>query len=554
MYFNHAFRKTLLAAPTTSGGAALLTTTTTTTTGNLLAGQLGIYDKNYGYLAVSTAGTSIPFYIVQGSYYKNSGYSDKIGSHGGYQESVKSKMINPKYISRIFWIAAKAPQQQVVQIPVSAGLDADVTYRLRVDAKGSPALRFLSHNIYRVLDAYTGPLNATNPTFQKDPIATLINWKDNLNNSPYFNQLVQARVYSYATGVSLGSGLTYTVANNTDGTTTMELTAGYITSSAVAVGMRVTGTNIPANAFVTAFTSTSALTIKFPTVSSFTTSTVAVSTALKFWYDLYNNGGSGIVAPTVSSTKTYITGTTVETGATTATGTTASAQMYAPLADATGFSYSAGQEPFLELTSAYVETKFGNPTFTVTDNYDLEPLKIIASVMDDSGNPNPVIPIGYQATRSVQATIGEAGIATVLQTAIQTQGSGETVLRELILTGRYRQEAFGDGTNIDQFRMREIEANPGVLDMMSVTNRNKLYNKLCILHNVPRFNNPTAVFDNDQYLIEIAVPNTVPLSEFITGSVSNGIISSSSSMGTKYGDYIAESAYVAGGAQFVEII
>ena len=280
-------------------------------------------------------------------------------------------------------------------------------------------------------------------------------------------------------------------------------------NTSVAVGMRVTApslTTFPANAFVTAYTSGSSLTITFPTNSTtYASSAIPSATPLLFWYDLYNNGGNGVVAATVAGTATYITGTSVTTGATTATGTTAAAQMYAPLADAASFSYTSGQEPFIELTSAYAETKFGNTTFTVTDNYDLEPLKIICSVMDDSGNPNPVLPIGYQATRSVQATIGAAGIATEIQPAVQAQGSGETVLRELILTGKYRQEAFGDGVNIDTFRMREIEANPGVVNMLSLTNRNGLYNRLCILHNVPRFNNPTGVFDNDQYLLKVVL-------------------------------------------------
>ena len=50
----------------------------------------------------------------------------------------------------MFWIQAKAPQQQVVQVPVSAGLDADTTYRLRIDVKGSPALRFLDRKSTRL--------------------------------------------------------------------------------------------------------------------------------------------------------------------------------------------------------------------------------------------------------------------------------------------------------------------------------------------------------------------------------------------------------------------
>jgi hypothetical protein len=34
-------------------------------------------------------------------------------------------------------------------------------------------------------------------------------------------------------------------------------------------------------------------------------------------------------------------------------------------------------------------------------------------------------------------------------------------------------------------------------------NRNNLYTRYYLLHNVPRFNNPTSTFDNDQYLLEV---------------------------------------------------
>jgi hypothetical protein len=34
-------------------------------------------------------------------------------------------------------------------------------------------------------------------------------------------------------------------------------------------------------------------------------------------------------------------------------------------------------------------------------------------------------------------------------------------------------------------------------------NRNVLYTRYFIQHNVPRFNNPTSTFDNDQYLLEV---------------------------------------------------
>ena len=565
-----------------SGGTAtgLATSTllgaTATATGDLTAGQLGIYNQNFGAINYTTAADKTPFYLVQGSYYKNSGYSDKIGSHGGYQESVKSKMINPKYISRIFWVQSKLPVQQVVQIPLTAqsgstnvGLNADTTYRLRIDVKGSPALRFLSHNIYRVMDTYTGPLNAINPTFLKDPVATLVDFKEQLTMSPYFNQLVQARAYKLS---YLGTGST-TVGTITT-TSAVLSNANFTTANGVAIGQRVTGPSIPANSFVTAFTSGTSATISFPAQSVAPTIATITGTApsvVKFYNDLYGSNGGYVTpytniavtsgqqptyvgqTPYIPGSSAYTTGTSQTAGtATGATivantaGTSIGAIIYQPVADAASFTTDA----FLELTAAYLETKFGNPTFTISDNYDLEPLKIIASLMDDSGSTTVVAPIGTAAAQ----TIGEAGIATVAQASSMAQGTGETVLRELILTGRYRQEAFGDGTNIDQFRMREIEANPSVLSMMSVANRNALYNKLCILHSVPRFNNPTGVFDNDQYLIEVAIPNTLTVDKLFNTATytSGGTITGAAGGGL--GDYILEASITAGGVQYAEMI
>lgn len=674
MYFSHAFRKTLLAAPTSAGGSTL-DVASSGTTATLTAGRIGLYDRSYAVITTSTAGSAAPFYIVQGSYYNQGGYSDKIGAHGGYFESVKSKMINPRYISRIFWVAAKAPVQQVVQIPLTAqsgstnvGLNAETTYRLRIDAKGSPALRFLSHNIYRVMDSYTGPANATNPTYLKDPVATLVDWKEQITMSPYFNQLVQARAYVYkATPYVTFGSITAGTAPSTVGTAVATITSSNTTGS-IYVGQRITGGGLPVNSFVTATTAisgvaasggtwgsitttsmvysgatiggfvvgtfpvgtpvtgtgipvgsyvsagsgTTTITITYPqqasapsapsttvTVSGISAFTISypyqpngtpsltnssATTNIKVYNDVYGvNGGyttpyTNIAAtsgqmptyvgqtPYIPGTSAYSTSTNTYPGLAQTTGTatlpsgstitaastvaaaSSGAHVYTAAADAASFTTDA----FLELTAAYLETKYGNPTFTITDNYDLEPLKIIASLMDDSGNPVVTAPIGTAAAQ----TISVAGIATEVQAAVQAQGTGETVLRDLILTGKYRQEAFGDGTNIDQFRMREAEANPGVLNMMTVANRNTLFNKLCILHNVPRFNNPSTTFDNDQYLIEIAVPNTVPITQFFSGAsyTSGGTIAGGAAVGTAFGDYILESSYAAGGAQFAEMI
>jgi hypothetical protein len=87
----------------------------------------------------------------------------------------------------------------------------------------------------------------------------------------------------------------------------------------------------------------------------------------------------------------------------------------------------------------------------------------------------------------------------------------------MILDGRYLQNAYPDSTRVDSLRMREIEADPA----LATINRNGLYDQVLILHSVPRFNNPTGTFDNDQYLLKIHVPagtTTTALTNYIIAS------------------------------------
>jgi len=369
MYFPNAFKKAFLVGPNGLDGSAVALATSGTTAG-LAAGELGVFNAST-YAALTTAGTA-PFIIAQGSYFT----SDKIGPvHGGYQESVKSKTINPKYISRVFKVASKTAQNQVVEVSISNVLE-DVTYRLRVDLKGSPALRFLSHNIYKTLDAYTGCAAGDTPAVI-DPTKVAIAWAKQVNESPYLGKFISVAVKD---------------------------TAGNIVD--------------PAD------------------------------------YDTF----AGISATSSNVAK-------------------------------------------LVITVAYVESKFGNATFTPTDNYDLQPLQIYTSFRDDSGEPCAINGITSQET----------------QEARQASGVGETVLREMILDGRYRQEAYPDGGHVDSLRMREIEANPG----LATIDRNGLYDQVMVLHNVPRFNNPSSTFDNDQYLVVINVPagtSTTEITNFIVNS------------------------------------
>ena len=460
-------------------------------TAALTAGQIGFFNPN------GTAVQSVsaqPFIIAQGSYFN----SDKISpALGGYKESVKTKTINPKYVSRVIKITAKQALQNVVQVPVTCGLACDSTYRLRIDVKGSPALRFLSHNMYRTLDSYTGCCSTVDPTLQKDPVPTLLNWADQINLSPIFNTMVQARVYKLAVTTS------NTAAAATSVSTTQ---ATFIPSSftSIALGQKVVGTGIPANSFVTTITGTSSITITFPAQQ--TAPTIAASVSVKYYNDLY----SGAIGTVQAGAIVYIPGTGTETGvggsAVVSGGvqTGAVAAVYTAITDAASFTVDA----HLELTAAYIETKFGICTFTPTDKYDLEPLLIYTSLTDESGDPCAVN--CFTGTQNLND-------ATVIQAPIQASGIGETVLRDMILSDRYLQLAYPDSARVESLRMREIEQNPALANI----SRTSLYDQVMVLHSVPRFNNPSGTFDNDQYLLVFHVPtgtSTVGLTNYIVGA------------------------------------
>jgi hypothetical protein len=89
-------------------------------------------------------------------------------------------------------------------------------------------------------------------------------------------------------------------------------------------------------------------------------------------------------------------------------------------------------------------------------------------------------------------------------------GFGEQVVRDLILAESYLQNFFH--TDI---RIREITQGDQILNSVS---RNALYTRYYILHSVPRYNNPTGTFDNDQYMLEVISTGTNAAFELTMGT------------------------------------
>ena len=420
MLFPHAFKKVFTPA---TAASTLTAAANGTNTSALTAGQIGIFDAKT-YLAATSGNIGAkPFIIAQGSLYAY----DKIGpNQGGYKESVKSKVINPKYVSKYFKIAAKSPLNQIVKIDATgATILSDKTYRLRLDVKGSPALRFLSHNLYKTLDAFSGCDTVVGTTNTVDPTTILLSWKNQITESPILKDFIAPKVWKKVAS---------TTSTATSTTTVIAVTA----ATGIVAGQKVVGIGVPVG--------TTVVSINSLNVTVSTAVNIASAAALKFY--------------TEAVTGTYVAETVAGTIATVDT--------------------------HMDITTAYVETKFGNATFTVTDKYDLEPLFVYASFVMDSGEPCDIAGVTYSIT----------------QDPVQASGVGETVLRDLILSMRYEQNVFHDSMNVNDLRMNEIEGHPA----LGAISRSGLYDQICLLHNVPRFNNPSSTFDNDQYLLVVAVP------------------------------------------------
>ena len=444
MYFPNAFRKSFLPSSTTlasSGG-----------TDALAAGQIGFFDaKSYQVVSAQAA----PFILAQGSYFA----ADKIGPvHGGYKESVKSKVINPKYISRLIKVTSDAAQNQIVSVdPSAATIYSNNTYRLRLDVKGSPALRFVSRNLYDTLDGFSGCDTVAGTTNTVDQNVVLLSWKDQVNESLLLKEFVQAKVWNLTTA---SVAIDPTAASATIVVANADRTSFQVGEKVVHASLAGASYVVTVGAADSASSGNANIVLSKAAVSS-------------------TNGNAKIYSEIATST-------------------------YAPVVSSAND--IAAVDSHIEITAAYVETKFGACTFTPTDFYGLEPLFIYTSFVEESGDPCTV----------------NGFVSAELQAPKQASGLGETVLRELILDGRYLQNAYPDSSRVDSLRMREIEADPA----LNTVTKSALYDQVLILHNVPRFNNPSSTFDNDQYLIVVHVPTGTA-----TTSITNFIVSSASAAG-----------------------
>lgn len=458
-YFPHAFKKMLVATSATTPPFPTDVVNTPADTLGLTAGQVAIVDSktnspidttNVPAIYGAGAGEFSQVYLAQGSFYTN----DKIGPfHGGYQETVKSKGINPKYVSQFYVTEPADAVNEVVEVCTNeCQIDCDTVYDLRIDIKGSPVLRFLTHNLYQTL-SYKTPCcdDAANPI---DPMLVLLGWADQINGgnsiftngsgnatSPFLNQFIQAVVWFNAGDPGVNVATSGVGAVN-------EITLSAALTGAEA-GDRITidGVVYYIETIDGPLTTLTLVDINGTPVDTAAASLVVVT-----------------LLETVETSETYTA--VVGAGATAVNGC-------------------------IQILGAYVDTVFGDCSFNPKDHFEKEPIKIYASAASYANNSNDL------GDNRCEVSCFEI---TRTQEAVQGKGYGETLVRELILVKGYRQENWYDDPRMREVTLDTVLSSSGGTPEIARAGSYVVYH---ILHSIPRKSNPSGTFDNDQYLVKI---------------------------------------------------
>ena len=517
-YFNHAFRKAFLATgPTQTAvpitnplGASLGTVTTSNgylnTAGfpayslNQLSaltvatygtahtgttdGYIGWFDASTN-LSVVTPSTCCNLYLAGSAIYSN----DKIGPlAGGYQETNKSKMINPKYVSRFYSMAPCLPQNNVIHVGSTywtAG-GGVVTGSITTPGVGYAPNSATAAAVETVTVTGTGSglILAITIAAGVPTVTDIINPGKGYANGDTVTIVSPTGTPGTLAVYTVG---TVTAAHPQTGCgATYECCKEFLCGETYSLRLDVKGS--PALRFLNhnAYATVDAYTGCCPDGAIAPTAVDSTIVMIAWANAIVNNP---IVSPFIQPVVQDEDGVLWYAPGTSAAFLTANGadtwNNYVP------GTHTAGDCAGLILNGAYVDTRFGDCTFQISDFYEKEPVKLYASEVDYNGDP-----CAFETLCVVTECEG-----------LQVQGLGETVLRELALSESYRQNFLAT-----DLRIREITQGNQIV---SAIDRGATYHRYVLIHNVPRFNNPTGVFDNDQYALTIF--STGKMSAFFDG-------------------------------------
>ena len=467
-YFNHAFRKTFVG---TEGFNPNGLTGQLGTPGNTLqGGEFAFVNARTWNILNETPEDCCNLILAAGSIYQN----DKIGPfHGGYLETNKSKEINPRYVNRFYRVDPCLPQNEVVHIGNTAWTD-DVALNLTILNDGAD----LEDGVYTDVPladttAPTGSGLVANITVSGNVVTfvEIVNggsgWVDGdvVTTTiaepipPIDGEVGTQPTFTVDAGVGANCckeffcGETYTLRVDVKGSPALRLLNhnSYIIASAYG-GCCEPGAIAPVATNSTyIFIQWAEAIRRYPVISPFM-QIIVVDEAGVPWYAPGTDPAFLASLPVPADTWDHYPA---------------------------GVAHTPDACAGMVLNGAYVDTKFQNCTFQISDFYEVEPVRLYASEVDLNGDP-----CLFNGVCVVKECEGR-----------QVMGLGESVARDVILSEQYRQNFFHS-----DFRIREITQGYSVFDFI---NRNTLYTRYFIQHNVPRFNNPPSTFDNDQYLLEV---------------------------------------------------
>jgi hypothetical protein len=555
-YFNHAFQKTFVG----TDGFVSLNGGKLGTPGNILSGgQFAFVDaKTWNVYATDAEPGCCNLILAAGSIYQN----DKIGPfHGGYLESNKSKEINPRYVSRFYRVDPCAPSANVIHVGKTPYTD-DRALSLAITNDGAS----IQNGVYTDIELF----DLTSATGSGLTVTITV-----INGEVSFVEITDGGT-GYVTGDVVQPATGISTAGSSIAGTTMTIAAMAANGGFFEVGMTIQGTGVTAGTtIISQLSGTPGGAGTYEVSDSQTVAGPIAITGFRLPWD----GDTTIVSPTFTVTagvganccKEFLCGETYSlrldvkgspalrflnhnayltvsayTGccpegsiAPVAVDSTevmikwaqqivesplinpfilpvvideAQVAWYAPGTDPSFLAaYSVdtwdhyvspghvdGACAGLVLNGSYVDTKFGDCTFQITDFYEKEPVRLYASETDLNGDP---------------CTFDGICVITECQGS-QAMGLGESVARDVILSESYRQNFFAT-----DLRIREITQGNRVFTYID---RDLLYTRYYLQHNVPRFNNPSSTFDNDQYLLEVITDGSIAAFEdFVEGWLTN---------------------------------
>jgi hypothetical protein len=501
-YFNHAFKKSFLATGQTLSSQTItrpdgttitgvgtnngylttasvptyglnqLSATGITANGEYFGGYVGWFDPKTN-LSVAVSGSTgcCPLYLAASTIY----CKDKISPFlGGYQETNKSKVVNPRYVTRLYDVDPCPPSNNVVHVGSTyASLGGGVT-------GGAISVAGVGYGP----DTATPVLVDTITTSGTGTGLTLF--------------ITIAAGVPTVTGIgSLGKGYEF---NDTVTIVSPTGTPGTLAEYTILIATPAIDPVIPGTDCCKEFLCGETYNLRLD---------VKGSPALRFlnhnaYYTATAYTGccpAGAIAPTpVDSTEVMIlwandllNSPIVSPFFQIAIQDEAGIIWYAPGTNA-AFLAAEGADTWnnyvspghtanacagLIFNGAYVDTRFGDCTFQISDFYEKQPINLYLSEVDLNGDP-----CQFTGLCVVNECLGS-----------QAMGLGETILRDVILSESYRQNFFAT-----DFRIREITQGNQIVNAI---NRNNLYDTVYLQHSVPRHNNPSGTFDNDQYLLEV---------------------------------------------------